>query len=198
MGTDLEGCGGGGVDCSLRERLGLARLEDACADARNLPRSLVARLARWSWQRSRGSRANAPVREEPPKRSCAPDAAHSPLAMRAPGDCNPRPRTHDLQLRSHAPVDREMSPFRLGGEDRKNLASRQPEVPQRDTRASASSHRVGGAYLVMAAPTLILKGGLQAQKGALRSHASRAPHEHLAIDLAERNRAAGGLLGRKP
>src|SRR6188508_217238 len=55
MGTDLEGCGGGGVDCSLRERLRLARLEDSCADARNLPRSLVARLARWSWQRSAGS-----------------------------------------------------------------------------------------------------------------------------------------------
>src|ERR1044071_2287933 len=52
MGTDLEGCGGGGVDCALRERLRLARLEDSCADARNLPRSLVARLARWSWQRS--------------------------------------------------------------------------------------------------------------------------------------------------
>src|SRR6186713_857585 len=52
MGTDLEGCGCGGVDCSLRERAGLARLEDSCADARNLPRSLAARLARWSWQRS--------------------------------------------------------------------------------------------------------------------------------------------------
>ena len=44
--------------------------------------------------------------------------------MRAPGDCNPRPRNHYLQLRSHVPVDGEMPPFRLGGKERENLASR--------------------------------------------------------------------------
>ena len=54
-GNGAAGRDGGGVDCSLRERAGRARLEDSCADARNLPRSLAARLARWSWQRSRGS-----------------------------------------------------------------------------------------------------------------------------------------------
>src|SRR5690348_18401236 len=52
MGTELGGSGCGGGDCSLRERAVRARLEDSCADARNLPRSLVARLARWSCQRS--------------------------------------------------------------------------------------------------------------------------------------------------
>ena len=65
--------------------------------------------------------ANAPVRKEPPKRSCAPDAAHSPLAMRAPGDCNPRPRHHDLQLRSRPIASEACAPG--GGEDRKALAS---------------------------------------------------------------------------
>src|SRR6185503_8789114 len=54
--------------------------------------------------------ANAQVREEPPKRSCAPDAAHSPLAMRAPGDCNPRPRDHDLQLRSRSIANEACAP----------------------------------------------------------------------------------------
>src|SRR6185503_4239827 len=57
--------------------------------------------------------ANALVRKEPPKRSCAPDAAHSPLAMRAPGDCNPRPRHHDLQLRSR-PIASEACAPRVG------------------------------------------------------------------------------------
>ena len=38
--------------------------------------------------------ANAPVRKEPPKRSCAPDAARSPLAIRVPEPCIPRRRPH--------------------------------------------------------------------------------------------------------
>ena len=45
------------------------------------------------------------------KRSCAPDAAHSPLALRAPGDRNARPRVHDPQLRSLVPADGECPQF---------------------------------------------------------------------------------------
>jgi len=108
-------------------------LEDSCADARNLPRSLVARLARWSWQRSFEHVLTRSVRWEPPKRSCAPDAARSPLAMRAPGDCNPRPRHHDLQLRSR-PIASEACAPRVG------------KIARFEPRGSGHRHRVSRLF----------------------------------------------------
>jgi hypothetical protein len=52
-GTDLQRCGGGGVDCSLRERLRLARFKKFPGKEIFGVR-IVARLARWSCQRSKG------------------------------------------------------------------------------------------------------------------------------------------------
>jgi len=84
--------------------------------------------------------ANAPVREEPPKRSCAPDAAHSPLAMRAPGDCNPRPRHHDLQLRSR-PVASEACAPRVGRSQGSNLVVLATPIESRGSSPTVTSER---------------------------------------------------------
>ena len=51
----------------------------------------------------------------------------SPLAMRAPGDCNPRPRHHDLQLRSR-PIASEACAPRWGRPQASRLAARATHI----------------------------------------------------------------------
>ena len=122
MGTDLQRCGGGGVDCSLRERLRLARLEDSCADARNLPRSLVARLARWSWQRS----IEYVLTRKSGKNHQRGAARRTPLTRRSPcalpETATPAPASTS---RSSVPSCQQMGsvPSSLGGKVRKILGA---------------------------------------------------------------------------
>jgi len=113
------------VDCSLRERAGRARFKNFLGRKfLAFARCAAGALELAAFDRGR---ANALVRQEPPKRSCAPDAAHSPLAMRAPGACNPRPRHHDLQLRSR-PIASEACAPRWGRPQASRLAARATHI----------------------------------------------------------------------